>query len=99
MKRKTTTWLRDHAVDGLFLQSWDRNGACGYWIVDLNRTVMANGRFDSSLLQHPIPRLTRLEQLHHDERERITSWNAGVAAADTCSVDVALNTNWMRRTG
>jgi hypothetical protein len=60
---------------------------------------MAKSRFDSSLLQHFVPRLTRLEQLHYDERERITSWDAGVAAADTCSVDMALNTNWMRRTG
>jgi hypothetical protein len=52
MKRKTTTWLHDHAVNGLFLQSWDRNGACGYWIVEPNRTVIATDRFDSSLLQH-----------------------------------------------
>jgi hypothetical protein len=36
--------------------------------------------------------------LHHNERERITGRGAVVATADMSSVDMALNTNWMRRT-
>ncbi|KAF1939465.1 hypothetical protein EJ02DRAFT_497113 [Clathrospora elynae] len=58
MKRKTSTWLREHGVSGLMLQSWDRNGAYGYWIVEVDRSASASS-----------------------------------------PGDMALNTNWMRRTG
>jgi hypothetical protein len=27
IKRKTSTWLCEHGVDGVMLQSWNRNGA------------------------------------------------------------------------
>ncbi|KAH8686644.1 hypothetical protein GQ44DRAFT_631729, partial [Phaeosphaeriaceae sp. PMI808] len=62
MKRKTSTWRREHVIDGLMLQSWDRNGAYGYWTL---------GRIRGHLKESNI---------------------------DTSSSDMALNTNWMRRT-
>jgi hypothetical protein len=81
MKRKTSTWLREHGVSGLMLQSWDRNGAYGYWIVKVDRSASASSTFDNSLLQESASRQQRLEQIHRDERERLISltieWDVG----------------------
>jgi hypothetical protein len=97
MKRKTSTWLREHGVTGAVLQCWDRNGAYGYWIVKAGRSPAASSStFDNSLLQESASRLLRLEQLHLDERKRLIS-NRSVTN-DIGSSDMALNTNWMRRT-
>jgi hypothetical protein len=97
IKRKTSKWLREHGVDGLVLQFWDRNGAYGYWIVKADRSVSASSTFDNSLLQQSASRLQRLEQLHHDERERLIGRQK--TTSEIGGRDMALNTNWMRRTG
>jgi hypothetical protein len=97
VKRKTATWLREHGVSGLVLQSWDRNGAYGYWIVEADRSASASSTFDNSQLQESALRLQRLEQMHRDERERLIS--SQKVTNDMGSCDMALNTNWMRRTG
>ncbi|KAH8690376.1 hypothetical protein GQ44DRAFT_744804 [Phaeosphaeriaceae sp. PMI808] len=98
MKRKTSTWRREHVIDGLMLQSWDRNGAYGYWTVaELDRSVPISSSFDNSLLQQSVPRMQRLEQLHRDELGRIRG-HLKESNIDTSSSDMALNTNWMRRT-
>jgi hypothetical protein len=96
MKRKTATWLREHGVSGLMLQSWDRNGAYGYWIVEEDRSTSTSSTFDNTQLQESAPRLQRLEQMHRDERERLIS--SQKVTNDMGSCDMALNTNWMRRT-
>ncbi|KAJ6267416.1 hypothetical protein PSV08DRAFT_229224 [Bipolaris maydis] len=80
------------------LQSWDRNGAYGYWIVtEEDRSVPISSSFDNSLLQQSVPRMQRLEQLHRDELVRSRGQLKG-SSIDTSSPDMALNTNWMRRT-
>jgi hypothetical protein len=56
MKRKTSIWLREHGVSGLMVQSWDRNGAYGYWIVEVDRFASARSTFDNSLLQESASR-------------------------------------------
>ncbi|PVH90430.1 hypothetical protein DM02DRAFT_507982, partial [Periconia macrospinosa] len=98
VKRKSSMWLRDHVVEGLTLQSWDRNGTYGYWTVALDRSTMANSSFDNSLLQGSVPRLRRLEELHHNELERVAERQKATTTS-TGSLDMAVNTNWMRRTG
>lgn len=97
VKRRTSTWLREHGVDGLMLQSWDRNGTYGYWIVRADPSASAVSTFDNSLLQESASRLHRLEQLHRDERERLAGRQK--VTNETGSRDMALNTNWMRRNG
>ncbi|KAJ5052595.1 hypothetical protein J3E74DRAFT_469583 [Bipolaris maydis] len=98
IKRKTTTWRGEHVVNSLMLQSWDRNGAYGYWIVtEEDRSVPISSSFDNSLLQQSVPRMQRLEQLHRDELVRSRGQLKG-SSIDTSSPDMALNTNWMRRT-
>ncbi|PVH91499.1 hypothetical protein DM02DRAFT_663937 [Periconia macrospinosa] len=75
------------------LQSWDRNGAYGYWIVaEQDRSVRISSSFDNSLLQQSVPRMQRLEQLGRI-RGHLKESNI-----DTSSSDMAFNTNWMRRT-
>ncbi|KAJ6191987.1 hypothetical protein J3E72DRAFT_443135 [Bipolaris maydis] len=98
IKRKTAAWRGEHVVNSLILQSWDRNGAHGYWIVtEEDRSVPTSSSFDNSLLQQSVPRMQRLEQLHRDELVRIRGQLKG-SSIDTSSPDMALNTNWMRRT-
>jgi len=93
MRRKASGWLRDEIRDGLALQSWDFNGARGYWIVA--------GSVDDGLHEKTsTPRLARLEDLHRAERQRMTSRLSTTTTTTTVvNDDMALNTNWMRRTG
>lgn len=63
MKRKASSSLRDEIVDGILLQSWDQNGACGYWIVKPDSPSLVTSQFDNSLHQISVPRLSRLEEL------------------------------------
>lgn len=98
MKRKTSGWIRDEINDGISLQSWDQNGACGYWIVKPDGPAPVPGQFDDSMHQTSLPRLSRLEELHSTERQRIAN-RLSAAATDAGSTDMALTTNWMRRAG
>lgn len=98
LKRKSSTWLQDHVRRGLMLQSWDRNGAYGYWIVEQDGTSATHSSVDSSLQQTSAPRLQRLEQLHLEGLNRVNSRRTD-ATNGFGKCDMALNTNWMRRTG
>ena len=53
---------------------------------------------DNSLLQDSMPRLLRLKALHCKEQDHLVS-KYKMLVTDTGSTDIALNTNWMRRTG
>jgi hypothetical protein len=66
-------------------------------IVKADPSASAISTFDNSLLQESASCLHCLEQLHHDERERLTGRQS--VTNETGSRDMALNTNWMRRTG
>lgn len=70
VKRKSSTWPRDHGVEGLTLQSWDRNGADGHWIVGLDHSAAATSSLDNSLPQDSVSRF-RLERSHRDGLERM----------------------------
>ena len=96
VKRKSSTWLHDHVVSGLSLQSWGWHSAAGYWIVEPDRPILQTP--DDSQLQDSIPRLFRLEALHRNERDHLIA-RYKASATDTGNTDMALNTNWMRRTG
>ena len=87
MRRKASGWLRDEIRDGLALQSWDFNGARGYWIVA--------GSVDDGLHEKTsTPRLARLEDLHRAERQRMTSRLSTTTTTTTVvNDDMALNTN------
>jgi len=50
VERKSSTWPRDHGVEELTLQSWDRDGADDHWIAGLNHSVAATSSLDNSLL-------------------------------------------------
>jgi hypothetical protein len=96
VKRKSPTWLHDHVVSGLSLQSWGWHTAAGYWIVKPESSIAL--ALDDSLLQDSVPRLSRLEALHRKERDRLLVRHKA-SATDSGNTDMALNTNWMRRTG
>lgn len=74
VKRKSSTWPRDHGVEGLTLQSWDRNGADGHWIVGLDHSAAATSSLDNSRPQDSVSRL-RLERSHLDGLERMADPN------------------------
>jgi hypothetical protein len=96
VKRKSPTWLHDHVVSGLWLQSWGWHSAAGYWIVKPESSIAQ--ALDDSLLQDSMPRLSRLEALHRKERDSLLARHKA-SATDSGNTDMALNTNWMRRTG
>jgi hypothetical protein len=83
-------------VSGLSLQSWGRYSAAGCWIVKPDHPSVQI--IDDSLLQDSMTRLLRLEALHREEGDHLlTKYKTSVT--DTGNTDMALNTNWMRRTG
>jgi hypothetical protein len=49
VKRKFSTWLHEHVVSDLSLQSWGWHSAAGYWIVKPDRLIAQT--LDDSLLQ------------------------------------------------
>jgi hypothetical protein len=96
VKRKSPAWLHDHVVSGLSLQSWGWHTAAGYWIVKPESSIAL--ALDDSLLQDSVSQLSRLEALHRKERDRLLARHKA-SATDSDNADMALNTNWMRRTG
>jgi hypothetical protein len=96
VKRKSPTWLYDHVVSGLLLQSWGWHSADGYWIVKPESSITQ--ALDDSLLQDSMPRLSRLEALHRKERDSLLARHKA-SATDSGKTDMALDTNCMRRTG
>lgn len=71
------------------------HSAAGYWIVKPDRLIAQT--LHDSLLQDSMPQLHRLEALHREERDHLVSDYRG-SVTDTGTTDMALNTNWMRRT-
>ena len=57
VKRKPPTWLHDHVVSGLSLQSWGWHSAAGYWIVKPESSIAL--ALDGSLFEDSVPRLSR----------------------------------------
>ena len=96
-------WLRDEVFEDVALQSWTQNGARGYWIATQAPSPAERPEDASSRLRNQATAEQRaaLDELHQAEREHLAGRSA--AARQTTdgvsSSDLALQTNWMRRTG
>jgi hypothetical protein len=67
-----------------------------HWIAKPESSIAQ--ALDDSLLQDSMPRLSQIEALHRKERDSLLARHK-VSATDSGNTDMALNTNWMRRTG
>jgi hypothetical protein len=85
-------WLRDSIRENLVLQSWTQNGRRRYWVV----CATAEGTAPANSTPR---RRARLAALHQEEQEHIAINLRGQSTTDTGSDDLALTSNWMRRTG
>ena len=81
---------------GLRLQSWTHNGAGGYWIVYSTNSLL--GRLAAVNTESSPGRRRRVAALHEAETRRLTEWDWNRSATDTGIDDLALTSNWMRRT-
>ena len=92
-KSDQTHWLRDSVESDLQLQSWTINGARDFWVVQRSST-------DVELDVHGSPRRRRQVAIMHEEEEQwLEEGRQKQSAADTGVDDLALTSNWMRRTG
>jgi hypothetical protein len=95
-------WLRDEVFQDVVLQSWTQNGARGYWIATQVPSPVERPEDASSRLRNQATTEQRaaLDQLHQAEREHLACRSAAAWRTDgTSPPGLALQTNWMRRTG
>jgi hypothetical protein len=87
-------WLRDGVESDLQLQSWTINGARDFWVVQRKSTNV-------ELDVHGSPRRRRVVAIMHEEEEEqwLEEGRQKQSATDTGVDDLALTSNWMRRTG
>lgn len=87
------TWLRTQICEDLLLQSWTQTGTA-YWIVKDSK----EGSLEASLLTSSCSpkRMQTVTALHERERRRI---DVGQADVPIVKEDIALMSNWIRRTG
>ncbi|KAK6221466.1 hypothetical protein QIS74_04759 [Colletotrichum tabaci] len=99
--RKADGWQRDHIRSGLSLQSWSQNGSRGYWIAQpATATALqgpGRGTAENPLYQASAAQKALLAAAHDAERSHHLA--SRPAAVDSGPVDMAMETNWMRRTG
>ena len=93
------TWQRDGIHDDLRLQSWTQNGTRGYWIVETEDPLETVPVPASEGLEASPRRRERLVSLHDAERQRISHETLRRPSTDKGIDDMALTSNWMRRTG
>ena len=91
-----TGWPRDATRNDLRLQSWTHNGVERYWIVDYNDGLMA--RLVAANTECSPRRRQRVAALHEAKSYRLTQGERIRSATDTGIDDLALTSNWMRRT-
>ncbi|KAK5109833.1 hypothetical protein LTR85_002038 [Meristemomyces frigidus] len=92
LKGDRRSWLRDGICENLALQSWTQNGCRNYWTVEAAAEEITPTDCSPR-------RRARLEALHQDEKERMSSNACIPSTTDTGIDDLALTSNWMRRTG
>lgn len=88
-------WLRDDLDTGVQLQSWTSNGARGYWIV---QGIGSSADVASDLDRSP-RRRQQVYAIHAEEKQRLRERARNQSTTDTGIDDLALTSNWMRRTG
>ncbi|KAI1839744.1 hypothetical protein JX266_014045 [Neoarthrinium moseri] len=101
-KRKRT-WLQDEIYSNVVLQNWTQNGARKYWIAAPSSDHPMPVRREHFMTSHDLPNFTRtamVHQIQQAERYYIARLAAGHPAMDGIGrPDMAIQTNWMRRTG
>ncbi|KAM0714509.1 hypothetical protein Q7P37_009803 [Cladosporium fusiforme] len=95
-KSARKTWLRDHLRKDLFPQSWTQNGST-YWIVVLNEANNSGPHLDTP--QASPQRRQNLTALHERELQRARNEETRLPGEDSSASDLALTSNWIRRTG
>ncbi len=88
-------WLRDDIDTDVRLQSWTTNGARGYWVLQ-GKASPADEL--SSPGRSPLRR-QRVTAMHEEETRRLAERFHDHSATDTGIDDLALTSNWIRRTG
>lgn len=96
-KNGRQTWLPDLVHENISLQSWTRNGCREYWIVtdDGERPDFASTAADTTCSPR---RRRRVAELHEDQQRRIAADEQSRSTTDLGADDLALTSNWMRRT-
>lgn len=96
-KKDRQIWFSDLIHENLSLQSWTQNGPRGYWIVAASEHLPeAPTATDVSCSPR---RRQKVAKLHEEEQQRIVAERQQRSAIDTGTDDLALTSNWMRRTG
>ena len=88
-------WLRDDIDTDVRLQSWTLNGARGYW-------VLQGKASPADAISNPDCSPRRRQQvtaMHEEETRRLAERFHNRSATDTGIDDLALTSNWIRRTG
>lgn len=84
------------AADTVLLQTWASDGSSGFWIVEDEHS--ASGSSTATASSPRSSRLHWLELVERTELQRTLSQSANEVIA-TSGSDMALLSNWMRRTG
>ncbi|OLN81182.1 hypothetical protein CCHL11_10361 [Colletotrichum chlorophyti] len=102
--RKAESWQRDHVHCNVLLQSWSQNGPRGYWIVQPGTPKSPHypkisiNTADDLLRNASAAQQALLAAAHDAERSHLAS-RPSATSTITSQVDLAFQTNWMRRTG
>ncbi|KAI8406177.1 hypothetical protein FOFC_13646 [Fusarium oxysporum] len=100
-RQQTRHWLSDHIQLGLSFQSWSANDIRRSWIITDNNP--SRGSLSCSTLLQACPDAVKLlaQKLFADECARLGGVEAGRTRRydSAAPVSIALQTNWMRRTG
>ncbi|KAJ0129484.1 Retrovirus-related Pol polyprotein from transposon RE2 [Fusarium oxysporum f. sp. albedinis] len=100
-KTLTRHWLSDHIQQGLSFQSWSANDIRRSWIIADNNP--SRGSLPCSTLLQACPDAVKLlaQKLFDDECARLGGVEGGRTRRydSAAPVSIALQTNWMRRTG
>ena len=88
-------WLCDNIDTNVQLQSWTLNGARGYWVISGKASPA-----DATLNPDCSPlRRQQVAAMHEEETRRLAERFTNHKATDTGIDDLALTSNWIRRTG
>ncbi|KAG6996471.1 hypothetical protein FocnCong_v014856 [Fusarium oxysporum f. sp. conglutinans] len=100
-RQQTRHWLSDHIQQGLSFQSWSANDIRRSWIIADNNP--SRGSLPCSTLLQACPDAVKLlgQKLFSDECARLGGVEGGRTRRydSAAPVSIALQTNWMRRTG
>lgn len=96
-KGSQKSWLCDNIRSDLCLQSWTQNGPRGYWIAEADEQAALTETNPS--IAYSSRRRARVAALHEEEHRRLAQLGQGYSTADSGTDDLALTSNWMRRTG